>query len=123
LSPAEKQYSQLEKEALAIVWGVKKFHSYLYGHHFLINNNHKPLETLLSERKSLPTLASGRVQCWALTLSTYVYTFKYKPGGQLCNADTLSRLPLSEAQNKVTVPSETVHLMNFLDMTPVISAV
>ena len=122
LSPAEKKYSQLEKEALAVVWGVKKFHSYLYGRRFLINNDHKPLETLLGESKSLPTLASGRVQRWALTLSAYDYIFKYKPGPQLCNADALSRLPFGEAPNSVPVPTETVCLMNFLDSTPVTSS-
>ena len=31
LSPAEKRYSQLDKEALAIVFGACKFHCYLYG--------------------------------------------------------------------------------------------
>ena len=43
LSPAEKNYSQLEKEALAIVFVVKKFHNYLLGCHFLIESNHHPL--------------------------------------------------------------------------------
>ena len=61
LSSTEKAYSQLEKEALAVVWAVKKFHNYLYGHRFTISNDHKPLETLFSERKKFPTLASGRI--------------------------------------------------------------
>ena len=38
LNQAEKHYSQLETEALAIVSGVKKFHNYLYGRHFLIQS-------------------------------------------------------------------------------------
>ena len=42
LSPAEKGYSQLDKEALAIVFGVCKFHYYLYGR-FLLYSDHKPL--------------------------------------------------------------------------------
>ena len=38
LSPAEKGYAQLDKEALAIVFGVTKFHVYLYGHAFFHNS-------------------------------------------------------------------------------------
>ena len=62
LAPAEKQYSQLETDALSVVWGVKKFHSYLFGRHFVINNDHKPLEELLLEDKPVPSMASGKIQ-------------------------------------------------------------
>jgi hypothetical protein len=123
LSPAEKGYSQLEKEALAVVWGVKKFHSYLYGYHFTINNDHRPLETLFSAQKSLPTMASGRVQRWALTLSAYDYEFKYKPGTQMAHADALSRLPLTNMPRNVPLPAETTHLLNFLSSTPITAKV
>ena len=44
LAPAEKQYSQLEKEALAIVFGIKKFHQFLYGRKFVILSSMKPKE-------------------------------------------------------------------------------
>ena len=46
LHPAEKNYSQIEKEALAVVFGVKKCHNYLFGKPFTINSDHKPLLTL-----------------------------------------------------------------------------
>ena len=45
LAAAEKKYSQLEKEGLAIVFGVKKFHQYLFGRHFIISSDYKPLAT------------------------------------------------------------------------------
>lgn len=96
LAPAEKQYSQIEKEGLAIVFGVKKFHQYLYGRSFTILSDHKPLQGLFKETSGVPTLASARIQRWALTLSAYDYTIKYKAGSQHSNADLLSRLPLPE---------------------------
>lgn len=68
LAPAEKRYSQLDKEGLAIIFAVKRFHQYLYGRRFTIISDHKPLEHLFSETKATPTLASARIQRWALIL-------------------------------------------------------
>lgn len=114
LAPAEKQYSQIEKEGLAIVFGVKKFHQYLYGRSFTILSDHKPLRGLFKETSGVPTLASARIQRWALTLSAYDYTIKYKAGSQHSNADLLSRLPLPETPVKVPETSEMILLMNTL---------
>ena len=71
LKPAEKKYSQLEKEGLAIIFAVNKFHRYIYGRHFIIESDHKPLSFLFSELKGIPVLASSRIQRWSLTLSAY----------------------------------------------------
>jgi len=49
LSDAGKKYSEIEKEGLACVFRVKKFHSYLYGHHFTLITDHKLLHTLFNE--------------------------------------------------------------------------
>ena len=78
LSDAEKKYSQIEKEGLACVFGVKKFHSYLYGHPFTLITDHKPLQTLFSESHAIPPQASSRIQHWALTLATYEYDLKFR---------------------------------------------
>ena len=53
LTKAEKNYSQLKKEGLAVVFGVKKFHVYLWGRLFLIESDHKPLSSLFGELKDL----------------------------------------------------------------------
>ena len=91
LNEAERNYSTLEKEALAIIFGVKKFHQFLYGHPFTIKTDHKPLEGLLNERKGIPALAAPRIQRWALTLSAYEYKISYKAGQTNGNAYGLTR--------------------------------
>ena len=47
LSDCEKKYAQLEKEALALIFGIAKFHKYLYGREFLLQTDHMPLHGLL----------------------------------------------------------------------------
>ena len=58
LAAAEKKYSQLDKEGLAVVFGVKKFHQYLFGRSFTIKSDHRPLQYLFSETRGIPTLYS-----------------------------------------------------------------
>ena len=122
LNPAERNYSTIEKETLAILFGVKKFHQFLYGHPFTLTTDHKPLESLLSAEKGVPPFAAPRVQRWALTLAAYEYTIRYKAGKQNDNADALSRLPLATMPQNIPQPGETVLLMDHLAGTPVCSA-
>ena len=119
LSPPEKKYSQLDKEALAIIFGITRFRQYLLGRHFTICSDHKPLMYLFGESRGIPELASSRIQRWALTLSAYTYSIVYRAGSKLANADGLSRLPLPEAPVVVPVPPDTVLLLESLQVTPV----
>ena len=68
LASAIENYSQLNKEALAVVFAVKKFHQYLYGRNFSIFTDHKPLVSLLSEWRLIPMMVSSRILWWSLTL-------------------------------------------------------
>ena len=122
LSAAERKYAHLDKEGLAIVFGVEKFHPYLMGRQFTICSDHKPLQHIFSETKPIPTLASARIQRWALTLSPYNYRICYKPGSENSNADVLSRLPLPglpDIPSSVPIPGETVFLMDILQSSPI----
>ncbi|XP_061774106.1 uncharacterized protein K02A2.6-like [Nerophis ophidion] len=102
LSPAEKNYSQIEKEALSLVFGVKKFHQYLWGRKFDLISDHKPLLALFGERKGLPTMAAARIQRRAIILSAYDYHMTYRRSEEHGNADGLSRVPLPETKDTDT---------------------
>ena len=78
LTKSEHNYAQIEKEALSIVFGVKKCHQYLCGRKFLLVTDHKPLTTLLGPKSERPTLAAARLQRWALLLAAYQYDMKYR---------------------------------------------
>ncbi len=71
LTKSERNYVQVEKEALSLIFLVKHFHSYLYGRLFVLVTDHKPLTTILSPRKGIPSLAATRLQRWDWTLSVY----------------------------------------------------
>ena len=121
LSVTEKRYSQLDKEALAIIFGVWKYHQYLYGREFELKTDHKPLIYIFSEKKGIPTLASGRIQRWALTLGAYRYTIMHQIGKDNVTADAMSRLPIRNIPPETRIPSEVIHLMEHLDASPTTS--
>ena len=119
LSAAEKNYSQIDKEGLALIFGVKKFHNYLYGRKFTLYTDHKPLVNLFAHDRAIPAMAAARIQRWALTLSAYEYDIVYREGLANANADAMSRLPLTDKPKAAPIPGETIHMMELLDSTPI----
>lgn len=99
LSKAEIGYSHLEKEALAVVFGIKRFHKYIFGREFTIYSDHLPLKGLLGHDKPIPASAAARMQRWMLLLAAYRYTWQYRKGQSVANADALSRIPLKNARD------------------------
>ena len=62
LNQAEQNYSQIERESLAIVFDASQFREYLLGRYFKLLTDHKPLITLRGEHKPVPQLASARIK-------------------------------------------------------------
>ncbi|KAK7087226.1 hypothetical protein V1264_021301 [Littorina saxatilis] len=87
LLEGETRYSTVERECLALVWAVDKFHRYLFGSHFFVETDHRPL-TYLRQSKT----ANGRLLRWALSLQEYSFTVVPIPGVRNFEADVLSRL-------------------------------
>ena len=121
LSPAEKKYSQLDKEALAIIFGVTRFHHYVYGRHFTLYTDHKPLTHLFHPSKSIPQMASARIQQWSLTLNAYSYTILYRSGKSNGNGDSLSRLLLPKSLVDVHTPDDVLLTMTEINKSPMCS--
>ena len=122
LTSTERRYAQVDKEALAIIFGVKKYHKYLFGRKFTIYTDHKPLMYIFDEHKAISGTASARVQRWALTLSAYHYSITHRPGNQVGNADGLSRLPLPVVMEEVPQPADTILLMERMNSSLVTSS-
>ena len=123
LTKSEKNYAQIDKEALGIIFGVKRFHSYIYARHFTLVTDHRPLTALFGPTKPIPTLAAARMQRWALILSGYSYDIQYRSSTDNANADGLSRLPIKVRSNtEDRLDSvDTLHISLF-DKLPVTSA-
>ena len=96
LSAAQCNYSLLEREALALVFGVKRFHSFLYVHHFELVTYHQSLLALLHEHCQTSAQASAHIRRWLLLLSAYEYKFTFQKTQEHQNADALSRLPVTD---------------------------
>lgn len=92
LTKTEKNYSQIEKEALAIVFAVQKFHKMLYGRRFTLLTDHKPLLAIFGSKKGIPIYTASRLQRWATLLLGYDFEMKYLSTDSIGQADALSRL-------------------------------
>lgn len=87
LVPREVCYSTIERECLALVWGVQKFNMYLYGRPFVVQTDHQPLR-YIQQAKQL----NSRVLRWSLLLQEYQFTVEHIKGSENVGADYLSRV-------------------------------
>ena len=71
LSKAEQHYSQIEKVALSLTFGVRNFHRFPYGRAFTLFTDHKTLTTIFGSKKVIPTVTRARLQIWAILLIAF----------------------------------------------------
>jgi hypothetical protein len=93
LSAVERRYSQVEKEALAVVWACERLFLYLWGRRFRLVTDNRAVELIFRNPNSDPPL---RIKRWALRLTDFVYEIVHRPGATNI-ADYLSRHPLEPA--------------------------
>ena len=92
LTPAERRYGQIEKEASALIFAVRRFHKFIYGRRFTLLTDHKPLVSIFGSKKGIPAHSANRLQRWALVLPGYNLDIHYRRSEDFGQADALSRL-------------------------------
>ena len=113
LTPTEVRYAQIEKEMLAIVWSLEKFHQYVYGQEVIVLSDHKPLQSIM--RKPLAS-APRRLQSMMMRLQRYDVSVTYVPGKELMIAGTLSRAHRDTTEGEQE-GFENINAMKYVAMT------
>lgn len=108
LSPTQSRYSQLEREALAVFWAIRRFDLYLRGKSFIVVTDHKPLLPMFNNPTSKPP---ARIEKWILNLQQYRFQIQYEPGKNN-PADFPSRHPEKEGGQRVEEDSD--HYIAFI---------
>ena len=107
-TPTEKAYASIEREALSILFGCKRFHEYIYGRKFTVFNDHKPLQVIF---KKQITECPPRIQRFLYQLQKYDFVLEYSPGKTMVVSDTLSRAPIQDNRGEID-PNDMIHHIN-----------
>ena len=106
----EKNYGITELEGLGVVWAVKHYRPYLYGHHCVVYTDHEALKSLLNTPQP-----SGKLARWGLSLQEMDLEIRYRPGKGNSNADTLSRSPVADASLDEPPPFQVIAVLQAED--------
>ena len=88
LSPAHQALSAYDKEMMAILFAVRKWHYFLVGKHFTIKTDHQPLKYLMEQKVSTPSQRT-----WLAQLMSYDFDIVYKKGAENRVVNVFSRVP------------------------------
>ena len=106
LTPSERNWAQIEEEALAVLYGLERFDQYTYGRPITVENDHKPLASILSKPLSM---APKRLQDIMMRYNRCDVNFVFTKGSKLYLADTLSRAHLHSIEGN---QDERARIMN-----------
>ena len=115
MTDAEVRYAQIEKELLAVVFAMERFHQFTYGQSVTVESDHHPLQMILKKNLSA---APTRLQRMLLRLQRYNFLLKYKPGKELVIADTLSRAYTSDSDSTMEEDVRQ-HVLTVVENIPV----
>ena len=107
LTKHERKYGITELEALGVVWALKHFRAYLWGHRCTVFTDHAPVQSLLYN-----TRATGKLARWADAIAEFDIEICYKPGRQNANADALSRSPIPSTEEDSSLEVAQVATVN-----------
>ncbi|KAL7868194.1 hypothetical protein SRHO_G00095780 [Serrasalmus rhombeus] len=119
MTSSERNYAQIEKECLGLVYGLEKFHSYVYGlPTFVAETDHKPLIAII--KKNLSEM-SPRIQRLMMKLQCYDFELIYTPGKYIVLGGALSRAPQHcEPHNESSTEKDVnLHVNLVLETLPV----
>ena len=114
LTETEERYAQIEKEMLAIVFSLEKFHHYTYGRPVNVFSDHKPLEMILKKPLSA---VPRRLQGMRMRLQAYDIQVTYQPGPTMYIADLLSRSYLPKTPDASCTEFEHINMAQFLPIS------
>lgn len=104
LNETEQRYSTLDKEAMAVIFGITKFYNYIYGRHFELETDNAALMRIFGPTKSIPKMAAKRLQHYAIFMSAFNYKVRHIKSTDN-PADYLSRTATNTETNKMYINS------------------
>ena len=116
LTSAETNYCPLELEMLSILFACEHFYEYVYGQHFLVQNDHKPLKSIFTKPINK---APPRIQRFLLRLQKYDFDMEYTQGKLMFVADTLSRAALKDTHPEIPDVEMKFHVHSIVRSLPI----